>query len=238
MHHLDLRQIKQLKRQLLDEETDLVKHQELNEHYGLSESHSHMSGEFSTYDNHPADAASELYEREKDVALNEHSQFQLEQVHRALEDIFIGHYGICVVCDAPISFERLEAIPTTQYCKMHSPLAHVSNRRPVEEKLLSSPFGRTSFDEQTDQNQFDGEDAWQIVESWGTSDSPAMSEDSEVQSYDSMYIESDETAGYVEDIESFLATDIYGNPSPIIRNRQYRKYMENNEGDRELEITK
>ena len=73
--------------------------------------------------------------------------------------------AFCDTCGATISFERLQAIPTTLYCIEHVPDPHSSDRRPVEEEFLAPPFGRTSLDELPDQNQFDGEDAWQIVES-------------------------------------------------------------------------
>jgi YteA family regulatory protein len=234
MNQLNNEQMKQLKKQLLEEKEDLTKHLERNDHFGMSESHSDMIGELSTYDNHPADVATEIYERGKDIALNEHAENQLEEVNRALENIAIGHYGQCVSCGTNIPFERLEAVPTAQYCKQHAPKPEVNDQRPVEERFLNPPFGRTSLDEQGDQNQFDGEDAWQIVESWGTSDSPAMAEDPEVFDYNSMYIESDEPDGYVEPIESFLATDLYGNVS-VIRNWEYRRYMASQEGDHGLE---
>lgn len=235
MNVLSPKQMEQIKNQLLKEKVDLIKHFELNEHFGLNESQSDMTGELSMYDNHPADVATEIYERGKDIALNEHAEIYLEQVDRALENISIGHYGSCIACGIPIPFERLEALPTTDYCKAHSPDKKVSDRRPIEEKFLNPPFGRTSLDEHDDQTQFDGEDAWQIVERWGNSDSPALAEDPEVTDYDNMYIESDELVGCVESLESFLAVDLYGNPIPVVRNSHFRKYMASDEGDHELE---
>jgi YteA family regulatory protein len=235
MSELNSKQLNQLKQQLLDEKADLERRLDDNGNFGLSESQGDSSGELSMYDNHPADTATGLYEREKDIALNEHAEFQLNQLNRSLENMAEGDYGICVTCGTAIPFERLEAIPTTEYCIKHSVDNHVSDRRPVEEEFLNPPFGRTSLDEQGDQNQFDGEDAWQIVESWGNSDSPAMAEDPEIFDYDSVYIEADEPDGYVEPIESFLATDLYGNHVSIVRNREYRRYMASNEGDHELE---
>lgn len=236
MSKINQAQIKQLKRQLLEEKADIIKHFELNDHFGLAESQRDMIGELSTYDNHPGDIATELYERGKDIALNEHAEFQLDQINRSLENIAIGHYGICVMCGADIPFERLKAIPTTEYCMQHSPDREVSDRRPVEEDFLAPPFGRTSLDEQGDQTQFDGEDAWQIVESWGNSNSPALAEDPEISDYNSMYIESDEHEGFVEPIESFLATDLYGNHVYVVRNKMYHQYMNSNEGDHGLEV--
>lgn len=229
-------QLQSLKSQLIVEKTDLEKHFELNDRFGLSEAQSNYSGELSLYDNHPADVATETYERGKDIALNEHAKFQLEQIEQALQNIKIDHYGMCIVCRNSIPYERMEAIPTTQYCKQHAPVQQASQRKPAEEDFLSPPFGHTSLEEDADSTQFDGEDAWQIVESWGNSDSPAMAEDGEIFDYDNVYIEADESVGFVQPIESFLATDLYGKHITVIRNRQYRKYMSDNEGDHGLEL--
>jgi hypothetical protein len=56
-----------------------------------------------------------------------------------------------------------------------------------------------------------------------------------VHSYNDMYIEADENDGYVEAFESFVATDIYGKQVSIVRNKAYRKYMANHEGEPLLE---
>ncbi|ANE47388.1 molecular chaperone DnaK [Paenibacillus swuensis] len=234
MSSLNQEQQSQIKRALLEDKRDLERHFELNDAYGLSDSLGMQTGELSAYDNHPGDLATEVYERGKDIALNENAEHELEQVNQALEAMKKGNYGICAVCKADIPFDRLEAMPTTRYCKEHVPDPEISYRRPVEEELLSPPFGRTSLDEYDDadeQNQFDGEDAWQIVESWGTSNTPAMQEGDYISDYDSMYIEADENEGYVEPIESFLATDMYGGHVSVIRNKEYRKYLNNREGD-------
>lgn len=56
-------------------------------------------------------------------------------------------------------------------------------------------------------------------------------EDNEVHSYNDMEIEaSEELEGCVEPMEAFVATDIYGNLIDIVRNHQYRKYMDLGEG--------
>ncbi|GAA3403985.1 TraR/DksA C4-type zinc finger protein [Paenibacillus hodogayensis] len=206
-----------------------------NGHYGLSDSLGSGTGELSAYDNHPADLGSELFERGKDIALNEHDEHHLIDINDALERIREGTYGTCVVCSSPIPFERLEAMPTTEYCFEHVPDRELSLRRPAEEQVLEHPFGRTSMDERSDETEFDGEDAWQIVESWGNSDSPAMAENPEVHDYDSMYIEADENEGFVESYESFVATDLYGQQVTVVRNRQYREYIERGDGEPLLE---
>ncbi|NHN28632.1 TraR/DksA C4-type zinc finger protein [Paenibacillus agricola] len=233
---LNPQQIQSLQSILLDEKQWLDAHLEANGHFGLSESLRDQTGELSTNDNHPADLGSELFERSKDIALNENHEHHFEEVTKALERLENGQYGLCAVCGVAIPYERLQAVPTTLYCKEHV-RGHSSNDRPVEEQLLDPPFGRTSFDGKTKETEFDGEDAWQIVESWGTSNSPAMAENPNVSnSYDNIEIEADEQVGYVEAFESFLATDMYGRHVQVVKNQAYHDYIHSNEGDNFLEL--
>jgi YteA family regulatory protein len=237
MNHLTKQQLRELNLLLLEEKISLERRFDHTENMGLSISFFQNTNELSMYDNHPADIGTELFERSKDLALNEQMEIQLEQVDEALALMQAGNYGTCVFCHEPIPFERLQTIPTTLYCIKHVPDPVESERRPVEEEVLAPPFGRTSLDEHADQNQFDGEDAWQIVEHWGNSDSPAMSENRQVEDYDHVSIESDELDGYVEAYESFVATDLYGQTVSIVRNSAYRDYMQNGLGVPLLEET-
>ncbi|MDF2962315.1 MAG: molecular chaperone DnaK [Paenibacillus sp.] len=234
---LNSQQLQGLKSVLQNEKQWLEEHLEANDRFGLNESLREQTDELSSYDNHPADLGTEMFERSKDIALNENRERHLSDVTEALQRMENGKYGLCDTCGAPIPFERLQAVPTTLYCKEHVPDPHSSERRPVEEKLLAPPFGRTSLDELPEQNQFDGEDAWQIVESWGTSNTPAMAENPNVSNnYNDMEIEADEHVGYVESFESFLATDMYGQHVTVVRNQAYRDYMHSGEGERLLEL--
>lgn len=223
--HLTSSQIEYLQNLLLTEQKGLYERMNDSDHKGLAESMRDNLNELSTIDNHPADIGSEMYEREKDIALNEHEELRLMRIEDALERIKHHEYGKCATCGAQISYERLEAIPETAYCKEHSPQAHLSLNRPIEETLLDPPFGRTSMDEH-EYSGFDGEDTWQIVESYGSSTSPAYAEDPEMTSYDDLTIEENqELDGFVEPFESFVATDIYGESRFFVRNHQYSEHM-------------
>jgi YteA family regulatory protein len=233
---LNPQQLQSLKSILQEEKKWLEDNIEANDHFGLTESLRDQTGELSTNDNHPADLGSEMFERSKDIALNESRERHFTDVKEALLRMDNGKYGLCDSCGTVIPFERLKAVPTTLYCKEHVPDPHSSDRRPIEEKFLAPPFGRTSLDELSTQNGFDGEDAWQIVESWGTSNSPAMAENPNVSdNYNNMEIEADEHVGYVEAFESFLATDLYGRQVSVVRNQAYRDYMHSGEGEGLLE---
>lgn len=230
MSHLTKQQRAKLKKMLEDAQKDVNSRLSQNGHYGMEESLRDNTGELSTMDNHPADLGSELFERGKDIALIEQNELMLTRINGALQAIDDGSYGTCITCGQPISFERLSVIPETLYCKEHSPQSFVSASRPIEEHFLAPPFGRTSLDEHDDQNGFDGEDTWQIVESYGTSNSPAFAEESEVDDYNDMEIEaSSELDGFVEPFESFIATDIYGEKVFFYRNGVYRKMMSSTE---------
>lgn len=231
MQHLTDSQLKHLRSLLEERQQSIQQKDQDNDHYGLDESMRDQTGELSHFDNHPADVATELYDREVDLSLQDHDDHQLDSIRDALARMDQGTYGVCPVCGKPIPYERLEAVPTTAYCVDDTPKQHVSNYRPIEEEFLLPPFGRTSLDERDDQNGFDGEDAWQVLENFGTSNSPAMAEGNEIHSYNEMEIEaSEELEGCVEPLEAFVATDIYGNLIDIVRNQEYRRYMDKGEG--------
>jgi DnaK suppressor protein len=68
-------------------------------------------GELTSYDNHLADTATQLEERERQRVLYDTANNLLEEVNEALERINKGTYGICVDTGEPISYERLKALP-------------------------------------------------------------------------------------------------------------------------------
>jgi YteA family regulatory protein len=180
-------------------------------------------GELSSYDNHPADEGTDLFEREKDIALNEHYELQLKNINRALEAIENGKYGKCEVCGKDIPIERLKALPNTTFCIEHSPDQVVSHDRPVEEGVLMPPWGKFDMDEKDENVVFDAEDSWQEVAQWGTSETPSdlvLSQDD----YHDIYIEADENIGYVEDFENFVGNDMYGNNITVYPNPQHEHY--------------
>jgi RNA polymerase-binding protein DksA len=67
-------------------------------------------------DNHPADAATETFDRELDYTLEENAEAVLAAVEAALQRMESGTYGKCQNCGNAISPERLEAIPWATRC--------------------------------------------------------------------------------------------------------------------------
>jgi RNA polymerase-binding transcription factor DksA len=78
---------------------------------GLDEEESAQSGELTHYDQHPADQASDTFEREKDLAILEQLESELAEIEAALERLDDGTYGVDEVSGEPIDPERLAAYP-------------------------------------------------------------------------------------------------------------------------------
>lgn len=78
---------------------------------GLDEEESAQSGELTHYDQHPADLASDTFERAKDLAILEQLESELAEIEAALARLDDGTYGIDEVSGEPIDPERLAAYP-------------------------------------------------------------------------------------------------------------------------------
>ncbi|ANY69933.1 molecular chaperone DnaK [Paenibacillus sp. BIHB 4019] len=230
-----MEQLSELHARLILDKQDIEQRLEHNGHYGLDSEWKASNSELSAVDNHPADAGTDLFERSKDIALLEQEELHLYRIDAALEAFQNGTYGSCIVCKEPIPYERLEALPDCLYCLDHAPRQDLNRQRPIEEETIQMPYGYSSEKVYTGWAGFDGEDAWQIVEQWGNSDSPAMSANREAADYEHIGSASEENEGFVEQLESFVATDITGRHVSIIHNSQYKRYMESNEGDHHLE---
>jgi DnaK suppressor protein len=70
--------------------------------------------ELSHYDQHPADAGSELFEQERDSGIAERLKAELDAVARAERRLAEGTYGRSIESGKPIPDQRLEAVPTAE----------------------------------------------------------------------------------------------------------------------------
>ena len=82
----------------------------------FSESQEFETGELTTHDDHQADIASDLTDREQSVVLRDNIRHIVDQIDHALEKIELGTYGICDACSEEIPIERLEFEPWAAYC--------------------------------------------------------------------------------------------------------------------------
>ncbi|HEY7177905.1 MAG TPA: TraR/DksA C4-type zinc finger protein [Gaiella sp.] len=67
-------------------------------------------------DQHIADHASEMVDRELDESLEENAEQIVHEIDRALTRIDDGTYGRCERCGEAIPEERLEAVPYATLC--------------------------------------------------------------------------------------------------------------------------
>ncbi|MGB9586880.1 MAG: TraR/DksA C4-type zinc finger protein [Armatimonadota bacterium] len=72
--------------------------------------------ELADYDNHPADAATDTYEKERDIAVRDNFREILGRIDEALGKIERGTYGICDRCGREIAAGRLSVVPYAIYC--------------------------------------------------------------------------------------------------------------------------
>lgn len=76
----------------------------------------HGSSELSSYDNHPAEIASELFDVEHQIGLKRLEEHEIKEIDQALEKIQNGTYGICESCGKDIDLNRLELLPQARLC--------------------------------------------------------------------------------------------------------------------------
>jgi RNA polymerase-binding protein DksA len=63
-----------------------------------------------------AAAATHVFEQQRDLALRDRAEQQLELVNAALTRLDAGTFGTCIRCHQPIAPERLEALPWAEHC--------------------------------------------------------------------------------------------------------------------------
>lgn len=178
-----------------------------DERMGLGISMKDLTGELSSYDNHPGDLANETFEAEKNFSFRTRDKFLLSEVEAALNKIADGTYGTCEQCHKEIDKDRLEVRPYSRLCincenDMEQKVEDEEKGRPIEEQVLFPPFGRSFTDNSPeDKVEYDGEDTWDSVNEYN------------VRMSDNEFGEDDEAIGYVEDVEQ-------------ISNQQYKNQLE------------
>lgn len=68
------------------------------------------------YEDHMGDAATDMFDRERDLSLEMNIEDIAAQVEAALRRMDEGTYGMCTACGRPIDELRLKAIPYTDLC--------------------------------------------------------------------------------------------------------------------------
>ena len=207
----------------------------LHKELGFEDSLRDSTNELSTYDIHPADMGSETYELTKQFALSRHQARQVEEVRAALERIRNGSYGYCEFCGKSIAHERLNVLPETRLCleceeERKIEAEDMEYDRPVEEDLLEPPFYRT-FDI-NDSVTYDGEDALQDTQKYGSSSGPQDISVNYKIDYGHTWHNSHEDSGYVEDVES-ISNETYRQQ---LTDNKVRSNNDHGKQDREADI--
>ena len=110
-------QLSQLEQRLLEERERVMKELGFfDENY--HESTRAASGDLSAYSFHMADQGTDAMEREKAFLFASKEGRQLYQIDEALRRLYRqpDGFGCCIQCDAPIHWERLEALPYATLC--------------------------------------------------------------------------------------------------------------------------
>ncbi len=180
---------------------------------GLGQSFKESTQELSSYDNHSADGASELYEREKDLGLMEGLRAQIRQVEEAQRRLRAGSYGTCLRCGGRIEPERLAALPWAETCARCANAEVERRRRPPVGHALprEREMFAHSFRDGKDEVEFDGEDTWQALARYGNANSPQ--DTPPAKRVDEAYVDSGELRDAVEAVE--LLVDSEGEPLQV-----------------------
>lgn len=181
------------------------------------------SGELSAYDNHPAESATQLYDREKDLAFHKLEQNELDEINHALKKIKDGTYGYDEKTGEKIPRARLNALPTARTSIQNAQTDHGHKVRPVEESVIidMEERGVTDFES----NGFNEQNAFDLVSQYN--DQEGIYEDSPYT------IDYEEGMGFVEDLEGFAATGIEGfsgdDDIQVLKNQYYDQWASRND---------
>lgn len=78
--------------------------------------------ELAAYDQHPAEAGTEVEDMLRDLGLRGEFHNLLRENEAAVRRLEQGSYGVCERCGRRINEDRLRAVPSTRYCLEHATL--------------------------------------------------------------------------------------------------------------------
>ena len=134
--------------------------------------------ELSSYDNHPADLATETWKRTQALALRSTLAHSLAEVGEALRRVADGTYGRCAACGGAIPEQRLEARPEARLCVRCQGEAEARGEidGAAEADVAAARPRRMSADEpglDADGSSAHGLDVWEMLAMYGSSDTPS-----------------------------------------------------------------
>lgn len=205
---MDTKSLNHFKEMLLREKESMTNTLKLMEENGSGEQNRFASGELSSYDNHPADLGSEVFQITMNNTLKVNEEYNIGQIENALERIENGSYGVCEVCGKNIGNDRLEVLPFARRCIECENAAHNENEdlyaRPIEEKVWDAPFGRKHLNSQED-DEYEGSDILYDLAKHGNADSPQ--DLGGYKDYEEFYTNEVDKQGMTNDIENISNED-------------------------------
>lgn len=171
--------------------------------------------ELSSYDNHPAEMGTQLFDLEHNNALFQHQEYLLREIHDAIRRIEDGRYGKCVQCGKDIGEERLEALPYARLCidceeEKDVQTEDLRRMRPVEELVLDAPMGRKYLNKRED-DEHEGMDQFNDLMKYGSADSPQ--DLGGYHDYDEFFTNEIDKQGIVDDMDQ-VSNDEYKRQLP------------------------
>lgn len=151
---MDKERLQYFKNRLLKEKNEVMETMDLMKKAETINSNAEFSQELSSYDNHPSDTASELFDKERGLAFKGNEINILNKIESSLESIKKDEYGNCKNCGKKIDENRLEFIPYAENCiecqKELNPEVNFNQdkrgfypkNRPIEEEALLSNLRR------------------------------------------------------------------------------------------------
>jgi RNA polymerase-binding transcription factor DksA len=113
---LSEKDMSELEEKLLQERRKIMKDMGHLENTVLKVNQRESSGDLSGYSFHMADAGTDAMEREKAFLFASTEGRLLLEVNDALRRVYSRTYGICELCEKPISRARLDAMPYVRMC--------------------------------------------------------------------------------------------------------------------------
>lgn len=183
--------------------------------HGIGEQEGDEPDELSSYDNHPAELGTAIFQAELNNALKVHEEHILKDIHDALGRIYDGTYGKCAFCGSEIGKERLEALPYTRLCidceeSKAITMENLDKQRPVEELIWDAPFGRKYLNKRED-DEFEGLDQLFDLVKYGSSDTPQ--DMGGYHDYDEYYTNEIDNQGVVDDMDK-ISNEAYRRQLP------------------------
>lgn len=146
------------------------------EEHGTGSPDEFSSGELSSYDNHPAELGTEVYNVGMNLNLKVNELYQIREIDQAIEKLENDKYGLCEYCGNFIGKERLEVRPQARLCidcekSRETNVKELQNERPAEEDVLMTPE-YNKYPDENDDIQYEGMDQWNDLLKYGSSSTP------------------------------------------------------------------